>query len=150
MRPGRLPAGEVAARLTRPVEISLVAVLRFREPPGLRPDFLRASAIGQRGKDSGRETFRRRLGQERHLVVEHLCMREEPRGDDRTARAQVLIDLQRRVGAVAAWLQQHVGGIEVIGNLFGGPLSGKHDAAGHARGARQKGFRRPCTVLRKA
>ena len=52
-------------------------------------------------------------GQDRDLVVEHLRVRQQPRGDDRPARPQVLIDLQRRVGAGAARRHQHVGRVEV-------------------------------------
>ena len=65
------------------------------------------------------------LGQDRDVVVQHLRMRQQPRRDDRPARTQVLIDLQRRVGADAARRDQHVGGVEKERDLLGRPLPGE-------------------------
>ena len=82
------------------VEVGLVAVLRLgqlararRRPRGRAPD--RSSAARMPAANPSGVA----LGQDRDVVVEHLRVRQQPRRDDRPARAQVLIDLQRRVGA---------------------------------------------------
>ena len=56
---------------------------------------------------------------------EHLRVRQQPRRDDRPARPQVLVDLQRRVRAGAARRHEHVGGVEIRRNLLGRPLAGE-------------------------
>ncbi len=77
----------------------------------------------------------RRLGEDRDLVGEHLRVSEQPRGHDDPARPQVLVDLERRVRAAASWRHQHVGGVEEVRDLVGGPLAGKgHDGAKPAGG----------------
>ena len=50
--------------------------------------------------------------------------------------AEVLIDLQRRIGTAAAGRHERVGGIEERGDLFGRPLPGKDHGTLDARAAR--------------
>ena len=60
-----------------------------------------------------RQPLRRRLRQKRDLVVQHLRVRAQARRDDRPARSEVLIDLQRRVRAGRSRRDQHRRGVEI-------------------------------------
>ena len=81
--------------------------------------------------------FRRRgAGQNRGVVVEHLRVRQQPRRDDRLSRAQVLIDLERRVRAARTRRDEHVGGEQIRRNLRGRTLAGKDRRGLDARGLR--------------
>ena len=65
--------------------------------------------------------------------VEHLRVRQQVGRDDRPARSQVLVDLQRRVLAAAPRRHEDVGRLEVGGDLVGRPLAGEDRGRADAR-----------------
>ncbi len=110
---GRFRRRERRARLAGPLEIRLVAVLRGGELARPLADDRGSRRIGQGGQNAGARTPRRRAGQDRRLVAEHLRVREQPRRDDRLSRPQVLINLERRVRAARARRHEHVSGEQI-------------------------------------
>ena len=95
-------------RLPRPLEICLVAVFRLGQFARLAADERRPRRVLQRRHDSFAERSRLGLGQNRGVVAQDLRMGQQSRRDDRLSRAQVLVDLQRRVGAPRPGRHEHV------------------------------------------
>ena len=74
-----------------------------------------------------------RIREKRRLVGQHLRVRAQIGGDDRPARSEVLIDLERRVRPGRSRRREDGRGVEVGGHFFGGPLAGEHDGVREAQ-----------------
>ena len=107
-----------------------------------------------RGVDRPKNRRAKRLGlsvgEKRRLVGEHLRVRAQIGGDDRPARSQVLIDLERRVRAGRSRRREDGRGVEVGRHFFGGPLAGEHDDVRDAQRVDLRfALRRPAPARRR-
>ena len=118
--------------MSRPVQVRLVTVLRLCQQARVGARARGAARVVQCREDAVGELLGRRSGQDGGVVVEDLRMRQQARRDDRLAGAQVLIDLQGRVGTARARRDEHVGGEQVGRNLRGRLLASKDRHAFHA------------------